>query len=413
MLKNRLLKFGIFVILPVFVLVQCFNLKNDEKDPRGKEYAGSATCVSCHKSIYGSYLHTAHFIASAPADSNSIQGSFANGSNELVFNPHIKVVMDKRASGAYQITYQNGKSTQAERFAITFGGVKGQTYAYWFSNELFQLPVSYISGTHQWVNSPGYQSTEPDYERMITSQCLGCHMSYAKIEPGKLPLFVQHPEGFDRKSIIYNIDCERCHGPAAEHVKFQTENPNVKEAKYIAAYKSLSREQKINMCAVCHSGANNVIIKPTFGFKPGDTLSHYMKIVPSNLSSNYKDIDVHGDQRGMLATSKCFAMSTMDCTTCHNTHQNERNDTLLYAARCLNCHSDINSNHLSKFNNQLSMAMLKNNCIACHMPASPSKLIVAGQSAAMVHTHHIAVYPEETQKILGYLKAKDIRKTSR
>lgn len=149
------------------------------------------------------------------------------------------------------------------------------------------------------------------------------------------------------------------------------------------------------------------MIKPTFGFKPGDTLSHYMKIVPSNLSSNYKEIDVHGDQRGMLATSKCFVMSNMDCATCHNTHQNERNDTLLFATRCLNCHT-ANNSHPCKLGNQLTAAVLKNNCIACHMPASPSKLIVAGRAGAMVHTHHIAVYPEETQKILGYLKVKPI-----
>ncbi|MGZ3943426.1 MAG: multiheme c-type cytochrome [Mucilaginibacter sp.] len=406
MLKNRLLRFGVFAIPLIFVLVQCFNLTKKE-DPRGKEYVGSATCVSCHKDIYGSYLHTAHFIASAPADSNSIQGSFAKGSNEFIFNSRTSVVMDKRASGAYQITYKNGKSTQAERMAITFGGVKGQTYAYWFGNELFQLPISYVENVHKWVNSPGYDANEPDYERMITSQCLGCHMSYAKVEPGKLPIFSSHPEGFDRNSVIYNIDCERCHGPASKHVKFQTENPDAKEAKYIATYKSLSREQKINMCAVCHSGANNIMIKPTFGFKPGDTLSNYMKIVPSNLSSNYKEIDVHGDQRGMLATSKCFVMSNMDCATCHNTHQSERNDTLLYATRCLTCHNAATS-HPCKVSDQLSTGLLKNNCIACHMPASPSKLIVAGREGAMVHTHHIAVYPDETQKILGYLKVKTI-----
>jgi len=404
MKNNKLLRFGIVIIPLALVFSQCFNLKKKE-DPRGKQYAGSATCVNCHKDIYSNYLHTAHFMASSPADSNSIQGSFTKSLNEFVFSPHTKVVMDKRKSGAYQITYIDGKSTQAERFAITFGGVKGQTYAYWYANELFQLPISYVDNAHKWVNSPGYNADEPDYERMITSQCLGCHMSYAKVEPGKLPIFSPHPEGFDRNSIIYNIDCERCHGPAAEHVKFQMDNPTVKEAKYIATYKSLTREQKINMCAVCHSGANSIMVKPTFGFKPGDTLSNYMKIPPENLSSNYKEIDVHGDQRGMLATSRCFAMSAMDCATCHDTHHNERGNTVLFANRCLNCHNDASA-HQCKLNGQLSATLLKNNCISCHMPASPSKLIVAGKSGAMVHTHHIAVYPDETQKILGYLKLK-------
>jgi hypothetical protein len=42
------------------------------------------------------------------------------------------------------------------------------------------------------------------------------------------------------------------------------------------------------------------------------------------------------------------------------------------------------------------------------MPASPSKLIVAGKAGAMVHTHHIAVYPDEAQKILASLKVKSV-----
>lgn len=402
MSKTKLILFGAVLIPMVIALSECLNTKK-APDPRGKDYAGSASCVSCHKSISESYLHTAHFISSQPADSVTIQGDFGKGHNEITYNPHTTVVMDKRKSGFYQIAYHDGKKGESGRFDIVFGGVKGQTYAYWLANELFQLPVSYVNDAQKWINSPGYQNSDPDFERMITSQCLGCHMSYAKVVPGKLPLFVQNPEGFDRATMIYNIDCERCHGPAEEHVKFQTANPTVKEAKYIATYRSLTREQKISMCAVCHSGANNVMLQPTFGFKPGDTLSKYMKIVPANLSADYRDIDVHGDQAGMLATSKCFISTNMSCATCHNTHQNERDKQVLFAARCMSCHTK-SSDHECKLSGKLPPALLTSNCIDCHMPAFASKLIVAGKSGAMVHTHHIAVYPEETKKILKYLK---------
>ena len=36
-------------------------------DPRGKAYAGAATCVQCHKSVYDSFLGTAHFKATSLA----------------------------------------------------------------------------------------------------------------------------------------------------------------------------------------------------------------------------------------------------------------------------------------------------------------------------------------------------------
>src|SRR6202012_4888344 len=104
MSKNKLFRFTIFIIPLVIVFSQCLSLKKKE-DPRGAAYAGSATCVNCHKNIYGSYLHTAHFISSVPSDPANIQGSLADGANEFIFSPHVKIAMEKRSSGVYQATY--------------------------------------------------------------------------------------------------------------------------------------------------------------------------------------------------------------------------------------------------------------------------------------------------------------------
>lgn len=410
MLKKKLIRLAIFLVPLILIFSQCFNFKKTG-DPRGSAYAGSASCISCHKDTYNSYLHTAHYIASSPASDNSIEGSFLNGKNEFVFNPNLRVVMQKRDSGFYQTSYENGKASQSQRFDIAFGGVKGQTYAYWLANEMFQLPISYNNISHQWINSPGYEPNRVAFERIIGTRCLGCHASYVKQEKPDLPGFYTRAEGLDKKSMIYSIDCERCHGPAAAHVKFQTENPSEKQAKYIVPFKSLTRDQKINMCAVCHSGGNNVLFKPTFEFKPGDDLEKYMKVITSNAPVNYHIIDVHGNQKGLLESSKCFISSNMVCSTCHNTHVNERGNSLLYAARCMTCHT-APQNKECKLTGKLSPGILAGNCISCHMPAFSSKLIVAGESGAMVHTHHIAVYPEETQKILSYLNVKLSLKTA-
>src|ERR1700761_9806748 len=267
MLKKKLSRLAIFLIPLIFIFSQCFKSSHHE-DPRGSEYAGSASCVSCHKDIYHSYLHTAHFMASQPADAKTIQGNFAPGADEFVFNAASKVVMDKRDSGYFQTGFENGKKTQSQRFDIVFGGVKGQTYAYWFTNQLFQLPISYIITSHSWANSPGYAANKVDFQRMIGTQCLGCHASYIQQAPPDVPGFYGSGEGFVKESLVYSIDCERCHGPAAEHIKFHTDNPGEKTAKYIVTFNSLTREQKINMCAMCHSGANNHMLKPAFCFKP-------------------------------------------------------------------------------------------------------------------------------------------------
>jgi len=402
MLKKRLVRLAIFLVPLFFIFSQCLNFKKPE-DPRGSAYAGSATCVSCHKNIYSSYLHTAHFMASQPAAVHTVQGSFTKGANEFVFNPNMKVVMDKRDTGLYQTAYENGKKGQSQRFDIAFGGIKGQTYAYWLTNELFQLPISYTDDNHSWINSPGYAPDRIAFERMIGTQCLDCHASYVKQEPADLPGYYGGGEGFEKTSLVYSIDCERCHGPAAAHVKFQTDNPGEKAAKYITTYKSLTRAQKVNMCAICHSGANNHMLRPAFGFKPGDTITNYMQLHFSNTPVNYKAIDVHGNQVGLLESSKCFIGSNLTCSTCHDTHVNDRDKVMLYASRCMTCHNKDTHNEC-KLTNQLSAAILTNNCISCHMPAFSSKIIIAGRSGALIHTHHIAIYPEETQKVLAMVK---------
>jgi hypothetical protein len=105
----------------------------------------------------------------------------------------------------------------------------------------------------------------------------------------------------------------------------------------------------------------------------------------------------------LLESSKCFIGSNLTCSTCHDTHVNDRDKVVLYAARCMTCHNKDTHNEC-KLTNQLSAAVLTNNCISCHMPAFSSKLIVAGQSGALIHTHHIAIYPEETQKVLAMVR---------
>ncbi len=402
MRKRKLIRLAVFLVPLVFIFSQCFNSKKSE-DPRGEAYAGAESCKSCHKEVFNSYLHTAHFMSSQSSAATNIHGSFKNGENEFVFNPMLKVKMHKTDSGFYQTSYENNKPTQSQRFDITFGAVKGQTYAYWVANELFQLPISYDEITHKWINSPGYDNSHAAYERAIGVRCLDCHISYIKPAPPELPGYYTNNEGFDKSSIVYTIDCERCHGPAAEHVKFQTENPHEKKAKYIVSYKSLTREQKINMCAVCHSGGNNTLYKPLFGFKPGDTLEKFMKIKASNTALNFKVIDVHGNQKALLASSKCFMSSNMVCSTCHNTHVQDRGKDIIYAAHCSTCHNK-ESHNICGLSTKLSPAALTENCISCHMPAFPSRVIITGEARAMVHTHRITIYSEATKKVLSQLK---------
>ncbi|HEY4327382.1 MAG TPA: multiheme c-type cytochrome [Mucilaginibacter sp.] len=396
----------ISTILLTIIIIFYFKSKGDKSvDPRGDLYVGSVTCIKCHSELYKSYLHTAHYIASVPACVNTIHGSFIKNFNEFDISPSQKIVMEKRHNGMFQTYYLNGKMIESHRFDIVLGGIKGESYLYWKDNGLYQLPISYYSKKNQWLISPGYAPGQVDFNRIIKMRCLECHASNINDAPGETEA-LNGPEQFDKSSLVYGIDCERCHGPAAQHVDFQTKNPQEKTAHFIKTYASLPRERKLDMCAVCHSGNKSEMIRSTFYFVPGDTLAKFKIADFYRPISDSSHLDVHGNQLQLLQSSKCFIKSKMDCTTCHDTHQNQRGNTALFTQKCLTCHSTVNHNYC-KMANTSNATLIKANCIQCHMPALTTMAIISPNmnktfsADIAVHTHHIAIYPQEAKKILG------------
>jgi Cytochrome c554 and c-prime len=410
-MKTKNICFFVFLLIPLSTLLtQCF--KKEKADPRDPVYAGSDKCIKCHKDVYNSYIHTAHFQSSRIADEHDIHGSFLKEKNTVDLNDRLKVVMEKRKDGLYQVAYLDGKQLDAHRFDITFGGVKSETYLYWKGKEIFELPMSYFSALHSWTNSPGYSGNHADFSRPILRRCFECHSSYIKEIPQAQVNLQSRKVEFDPQSLILGIDCERCHGPGTNHVNFHTEFPEEKKAKYIVKFSSLTRSQKLDACAVCHGSAKDNFQISSFVFKMGDTLNKFKESTFLKQDPNPATLDVHGNQNGLLAFSKCFLMSNMDCTTCHDVHQNQSANLALYSQKCMSCHNEANHN-FCKMAPKLGAA-IKNNCIDCHMPLKPSGIISVAsthgqkQDPYLVRTHRIAVYPEETQKIQAFISAKKL-----
>ncbi|MDP4262989.1 MAG: cytochrome c3 family protein [Bacteroidota bacterium] len=403
------------IVTLVFFLTRCINRDKGKPSVSDKDkfsqFAGSAKCAGCHKDIYASHIHTPHYLTSRPASEEYIKGSFAPGENRYAYNASLFADMEKRDSGLFQVIYYQGAQKAILPFNIVVGsGAKGQTYIYWRKNWPLQLPISYFTAAHKWANSPGYPN-KVVINRIITSRCLECHTTYAEMisSPGK------EPEEFNRDRILFGVDCEKCHGPAASHVEFHLQNPNEKKGRYILNPASFSRQQSLDLCALCHGGQLTKT-KPSFSFTAGDALTDYFKMdtaKAAHLSSD--NIDVHGNQYGLLRDSKCFIMSdTMTCITCHNTHENERGKIELFSQRCMTCHNKEHGTFCKIKPGMVSS--LEKNCIDCHMPKQGSRAIVLQLSgheapiAAMIRSHFISIYPGEVKK---YMDALDKDKTKK
>jgi predicted CXXCH cytochrome family protein len=356
-------------------------------------FVGDLACQPCHQEKFTTYLATAHHRTSRLPDAASIGGSFAKGKNEMTtFNPELMFRMDARDGHFYEtaIRRKNGHVTEhTEQIDLVIGSAtKGQTYLYWKQddweqNGLFELPVSYWTQLHRWVNSPGYVDGSANFDRPVLPRCLECHATY--FQPLTAAIAENH---YDKDNFVLGISCERCHGPGVEHLKNHSADSASSIGKQQMPPLHLSRERQIDICAQCHGGAGEPIA-PAFSFRPGETLAEYVRLQRPNATDR---LDVHGNQVNLLERSRCFQNSPeMSCSTCHDVHAPER-PAADYSALCLGCHRVDQCGMVRKMGKQIA-----SNCIDCHMPVQPSNMLVLDADdhrlQAKVRNHWIRLYP--------------------
>jgi len=321
----------------------------------GEHFVGSETCRECHADIYTSHALTAHYNTSGLANAKNIKGSF-------------------------------------QKIDIVIGsGVKGKSYLTWEEDRLFQLQASYYPPADNWINSPGFPNQI--IQRPIRDGCLKCHVTFATNRD-----FSGKGNQYNKDLMIYGVDCEKCHRPAQQHVVFHRNNPEVKESKYILKIDTLTRQLRLDACAQCHSGPRDAILQGnSFTYLTGERLDEYSR----NFYTGFKtsELDVHGNQYGLLTSSKCFMESPqMDCSTCHDPHSNQRNNHDYFNDKCISCHS---TKTVSCSGDIKELKNMGNNCISCHMPTKASKTMSIQltsdslQTGVLIRTHLIGIYDEK------------------
>ncbi|HEY4338191.1 MAG TPA: cytochrome c3 family protein [Puia sp.] len=361
------------------------------------EFAGSASCANCHHEIYQNHQKTAHYLTTRRSDSANIPGPTDPPQNRFYFSPRVYLAVERRDGLAWQVEYADGVEQTRAPLNITVGsGKRGQTFLYWYHDKLLQLPLTYFTELHQWTNSPGF-SNRVIFRRPATSRCLECHSTYFHVTSAP----DVDPEDFSHHDIVYGVDCEKCHGPAARHVAYQQQNPGDKTAHFIIDPKNFSRAQSLDLCRLCHGGRLNKS-RPSFSFEPGDKLANFFSLDTSAKSAG--DLDVHGNQFGKMAASKCFQNSQMTCLSCHSPHENETGKKALFSQRCMTCHNEQHGT-FCKAKDKVGAA-IKTNCIDCHMPEERSRsimvLLQGGDipTAAKMRSHFISIYPDVTKTFL-------------
>ena len=151
-----------------------------------------------------------------------------------------------------------------------------------------------------------------------------------------------------------------------------------------------ARDRQVDMCALCHNGAQQTRMGEAFSYTPGQPLDEYLGSNPADAAARP---DVHANQVGLLRRSRCYLGSaSISCSTSHDVHAPER-AAASYSSRCLSCHRVESCGMEKKMG-----AKIAENCIDCHMPVLQTNAIVSETAEKTIRTrmrtHWIKVYTE-------------------
>jgi hypothetical protein len=354
--------------------------------PVSRDYAGSLTCVECHREICEKYLsHPMNQAMDAMPQSRPIedltQPPFPEG---RLLQYHVEE-RDKRLVHHETFKSEEGKIIYdaAEPISFVIGsGQRGRTYLVKRGDMFFQSPIGWYTSVHKWDLSPGYKYPQNErFERRVGVGCLYCHAGILNPNP-------DNPDTFRDPAIVeLPISCERCHGPAKKHVEYQRlgtlpageVDPIVNPAK-------LDPMRREHVCDQCHLLGEAVV--PRYGrthadFRPGMLLDDVWTVFVSKHGAESRGAKAVSHVEQMQA-SRCYQQSKgmMGCTSCHDPHSKPKPEERVahFDGRCKKCHEQTDCRAPDAERNA---APANGSCIACHMPGAP-----AGDVAHTALTDH-------------------------
>jgi predicted CXXCH cytochrome family protein len=334
-------------------------------------FAGAAACGKCHATAAHTWSGSRHSKMVQPATTTGVVGDFGRGAVTL----RGSVYRFRTQAGAFYITesYLTGKP-QEHRVQYTLGNRRIQHYLTTLADgRIIVLPPTWDVLRKNWFHNLDIDDPEeaPGTQVQIWNKsCYSCHVS-------------QEQKNFDPQKIVYKtawldfgINCERCHGPGAEHAAFYGKpNHQGKPEHDVVVQTRLSAARNTAVCAQCHS-FRDILVD---GFAAGDDYyDHFLPMLefsqaPSEDPAYWPDgrprrfsTDAYG-----FWQSECYLKGNATCLDCHVVPHNtdvDKNPQLKPDVNtlCTRCHRAEGAS-LSGHTHHAEKSA-GSSCVECHMP---------------------------------------------
>ncbi len=332
-------------------------------------HAGSEACKGCHPEAYEAWLGSGHGRHMGRPSPENVVGDFErdnvydyNGTRSRMY----------REGDRYLMEYTRDGRTTAYEIAWALGVTRHQVYLWQAPDGRLQvLPTYWNLEENHWrdstegpVEGPGPTKTTDrshweNHGRTYQLACMECHASQAQ-------------RNYDGSTNTYattfdpRINCESCHGPAAQHVArwraLQADAPDG-----LRPLPDLDLHASIEVCARCHARKKV--------YQTGDEADFYDAFAPETWGDGEYFAD--GRSRSLnyryveYMQSRCFEGGTerLDCGYCHPPHglESARHATVAEAnALCTECHVG----HKTRLTAHTHHAAESegSRCVECHMP---------------------------------------------
>jgi len=312
-------------------------------------YVGSAACATCHAPVYNRWVKTrmANVVRDPKVHPEAIIPDFGKADPLLTF-------------GKDQIAFVYG-SKWKQRYFTKVGDDYFPLGAQWDVTHKQWRRYFVADNTDWWV--PHYPAD--NMQRPTGPTCDGCHSVNYNVTT---------------KAVSeWNVGCEKCHGPASDHVAKPAKTNIFNPARADSVHAN-------DTCIQCHSQGqplSNPIAGRYYdwpvGFRVGLNLSDFWKLEKPELGKTdflyFADGTSHKNrmQGNDFVTSRMYQQG-ITCFTCHDVHGTDQNADLRrpVATMCLQCHGPRSPNgpHTSTIEQHThhKAGSAGNECVGCHMP---------------------------------------------